>query len=200
MSEIVEELRALDDETMCFDGPATYALIKRAADRIEKLDAEVTRLQVNEEAHGLAVYELTNSLTAAEERAEKAEAEAKIAESERDEYIRQAKSALADIQQAVHDRGEFWEKAVNEQARATAAEAENVRLREAVREAHALLVWTHQGEICVDEIPERGWWHICDLHPSVFDNLNSGEQSLWRALLQLNDAHTHPTEKEQDDG
>ena len=40
---IVERLRALDDETMCFDGPATYALIAEAADTIEALTAEVER-------------------------------------------------------------------------------------------------------------------------------------------------------------
>jgi hypothetical protein len=36
---LVAELRALDDETICFDGPATYALIERAADTIASLCA-----------------------------------------------------------------------------------------------------------------------------------------------------------------
>lgn len=36
-AKLVEELRALNDETMCFDGPGTYALIHRAAATIERL-------------------------------------------------------------------------------------------------------------------------------------------------------------------
>ncbi|WP_146203693.1 hypothetical protein [Azospirillum sp. TSO5] len=36
---ISAQLRALTDETMCFDGPATYALIGRAADMLDDLAA-----------------------------------------------------------------------------------------------------------------------------------------------------------------
>jgi len=35
---VAAQLRALDDETMCFDGPATYALIGRAADMLDDAD------------------------------------------------------------------------------------------------------------------------------------------------------------------
>ncbi len=55
------------------------------------------------------------------------------------------------------------------------------RLRGIEKEAHFLLTWTHQDCINVDVMPERGW-RVEDLHPGVWNRLNSAERELWRAL------------------
>jgi hypothetical protein len=42
---LLERLRALDDETMCFDAAATYAVIREAADLIERLVPSVSEMR-----------------------------------------------------------------------------------------------------------------------------------------------------------
>lgn len=72
-------------------------------------------------------------------------------------------------EQELHDRR-------MERARAT---------QQAIREAHSLLVWTYQHAIDTDEMPARGWWHVKDLHPGVYNTMNAAEQSLYTALMKL---------------
>lgn len=66
---VAARLRALDDETMLFDGPATYALIAEAADLIEAQAAGIARLKLD----AIAVQPLY-SRRELEDRATKAEA------------------------------------------------------------------------------------------------------------------------------
>lgn len=62
-------------------------------------------------------------------------------------------------------------------------EAENERLRKVEREANLLLTWTYQHAIKVDAMPEqRGWWHVSDLHPGIYNAMNSAERDLYIAL------------------
>ena len=56
----------------------------------------------------------------------------------------------------------------------------------AIREAHALLVWTYQQAIVGhDKLPQRGWWHVKDLNPDAAEAMNAGERDLYDALLKL---------------
>ena len=57
--------------------------------------------------------------------------------------------------------------------------------RAVVKAAHLLLTWTHQYAINSEKMPERGWWHINDLHPGVFNKMNSAERDLFVALQKL---------------
>lgn len=61
-------------------------------------------------------------------------------------------------------------------------EEENERLRKVEREANLLLTWTYQHAINVEAMPERGWWHVSDLHPGVYNAMNSAERDLYIAL------------------
>lgn len=63
------------------------------------------------------------------------------------------------------------------------ARAENTRLREVAKEAHFLLAWTYQDCITADEMPEGGWT-VADLHPSVWNKMNSAEQGLYIKLVK----------------
>lgn len=51
--------------------------------------------------------------------------------------------------------------------------------------AHFLLCWHHQDAIDKDPPLDRRGWRITDLHPSVRDRLDSGEQNIWDALSAL---------------
>lgn len=65
--DLKKRLRDLNDETMCFDGEATYALIHQAAARIEALEGDVNRLtNLLNEQRGLASHNESkcSSLTA----------------------------------------------------------------------------------------------------------------------------------------
>jgi len=68
-----------------------------------------------------------------------------------------------------------WRDALDERNQLEARVAE---LEEVEREANFLLVWTHQGEIETD--PEKDW-HVTDLHPGVWNTMNSAEQGLYTA-------------------
>lgn len=56
-------------------------------------------------------------------------------------------------------------------------------MQRVVDAAHFLLCWTHQDGIAKDA--DNGKWRITDLHPSVWNRLNSGERELWNALSAL---------------
>jgi hypothetical protein len=51
--------------------------------------------------------------------------------------------------------------------------------------AHQLICWTHQYAINCEEMPARGWWHVKDLHPGVWNKLNTSEQALYDVLIKL---------------
>lgn len=76
-------------------------------------------------------------------------------------------------------------------ARDLAYEREIERLRKIEEEANLLLVWTHQDAIDRD-IEDGEKWHVNDLHPSVWNGLNSAERDLYHALKQpsLSDTET----------
>lgn len=63
------------------------------------------------------------------------------------------------------------------------------RLRRAVNEAHFLLCWTFQDQIVKDPPMKDGQahWRVWYLHPGVRANMNSGQQSLYDALMKLQD-------------
>ncbi len=56
--------------------------------------------------------------------------------------------------------------------------------QKAIRAAHMLLCWTYQDAVNVDVMPARGWWHVSDLHPSVYNSMNSAERDLYTALMK----------------
>lgn len=55
-------------------------------------------------------------------------------------------------------------------------------LRAIEQAAHDLICWTHQSSIDVE--PDKYSRHVKDLHPSVFNTLNSAEQQLYNALMR----------------
>jgi hypothetical protein len=65
--------------------------------------------------------------------------------------------------------------------------ARELSMETAIREAHGLLTWTFQHMIEVDEMPDRGWWHVKDLNPNVVQHMNRGESDLYKALINLPD-------------
>lgn len=48
--------------------------------------------------------------------------------------------------------------------------------------ANFLLVWRHQDNIDVDKMPAGGW-HVSNLHPDVWNKMDSGERDLYQALM-----------------
>ncbi|MDJ0894844.1 MAG: hypothetical protein QNJ92_06850 [Alphaproteobacteria bacterium] len=55
-------------------------------------------------------------------------------------------------------------------------------LRAIEQAAHDLLCWTHQD--CIDVEPSEYRRHVSQLHPGVYNKLNSAEQTLYNALMR----------------
>jgi hypothetical protein len=63
-----------------------------------------------------------------------------------------------------------------------AAAEERDRLRDVEQAAHDLLCWTHQHAINVE--PADYSRHVKDLHPGVWNEMNTSEQELYAKLME----------------